>query len=449
MRQQPDEDSVAVIGAGLSGLVACRELRHRGVSCVCFESEQEIGGVWRQHPDVVTVTCRDAMALDAFPMPPDMPEFPNGRALVAHLGTYAEEFDLHEDIRLGCAVTNLSLLDDGRWEVQLAGGERSVHRAVILATGRIGEPEMPAFQGSFDGALMHVGELEDMASFADQRVIVVGFGNSAADVACDVSRHARTTYLSIRSGGWVVPRFFAGRPLDKASGPLVARIPMRLRMPFYRALLYALHGTPESFGLPRPVERLGSKPLTVSDELLPAIGAGRITPVGTIAKLHGREVELRDGRLLVADAIICATGYRIEVPLLDDVLAERALLLEDLWHNMVHLKIENLYVLGAMVAFGAIPPLVEAQARLAADLISGYGRLPADEQLERDLGRERFRRNRFAPSVTRKWMVGETAACLQRLERARAQATGRALRDIDVRPVVAAGSGARRAQVLA
>jgi dimethylaniline monooxygenase (N-oxide forming) len=433
-RVPPDPDSVAIIGAGLSGLIATRELRHRGLACVCFEREREIGGIWRRHPEVVTVTCRDAMQLAAFPMPPDMPDFPNGERLVRHMNTYADEFGLREHIRTGASVVGLVPEPGGRWRVTLEDGESSVHRAVIVATGRIGQPLWPDLGGSFAGRLLHAGEVEDLSEFAGRRVIVVGFGNSAVDIACDVSRHARATYLSIRSGGWVVPRYFCGRPLDRASGPLLTRIPMLMRWPIYRALLYTIQGNMESYGLPRPIEQPGRRPLTVSDELLPRIGAGKITPLPTIAELHGNEVELSDGRRIVADTIIAATGYSISLPLLDRVLAQRKLRLENLWHNMLHPQIENVYVIGAMVAFGAIPPLVEAQARLAAELISGYGALPSQREIERDLASESRRRRRYSHGPTRKWMVGETPACLQRLQRARAEATRRALRELDGKP---------------
>lgn len=425
------QDTVAVIGAGLSGLIACRELRHRGVPCVCFERDSDIGGVWRQHPDVVTVTCREAMQLAAFPMPPDMPDFPNGERLVRHMNTYADEFGLREHIRLNTSVAGLAREPGGRWRVTLETGQSSTHRAVILASGRIGEPIWPDFNGSFAGRILHAGEFTDPGELAGQRVIVIGFGNSAVDIACEVSRHARQTYLSIRTGGWVVPRYFAGRPLDKASGPLVTRIPMLVRWPFYRALLYTIQGNMQSYGLPRPLEKAGSRPLTVSDELLPRIGAGMITPVSGIAELYDGGVELTDGRRIVADTVIAATGYGISLPLLDDTLAEQQLLLDELWHNMLHPRLQNLYVIGAMVAFGAIPPLVEAQAALAAELISGYGLAPSGAQIARDVARERVRQRRYAPGLTRKWMVGETPACLQRLTRARQQAAARALRALD------------------
>lgn len=423
----PEADTVAVIGAGLSGLVVGRELRHRGVPYVCYEREPELGGVWRHHPDVVTVTCRDAMELSAFPMASDMPHFPNGEALVRHMNTYADEFSLRDQIRTSTAVAELTPQTDGRWRVTLEDGEVTEHRAVVLSTGRIGSPTWPELDGTFNGRLVHAGDRPDPAEFRDQRVVVIGFGNSAVDLACDVSRYANKTYLAIRTGAWVVPRYFCGRPLDNASGPVVTRIPMLFRWPIYRALLYTIQGNMESFGLPTPAEKPGRRPLTVSDELLPRLGAGQLSPVPPIAALDGDEVEFKDGRRIVADAVICATGYSVELPLLEETLAARSLTL-DLWHNMLHPDLPNLYIVGTIVAFGAIPPIVEAQARLAANLISGYSALPTRSEARREVAAEHRRRGRYAPGPTQNWMVGETPACLRRLKKATDRATQRALR---------------------
>jgi dimethylaniline monooxygenase (N-oxide forming) len=428
---RPDPETVAVIGAGLSGLVVGRELRHRGVDYICYEREPEIGGVWRHHPNVVTVTCRDAMGLSSFPMAPDMPDFPSGEQLVRQMNTYADEFSLRDHIRTGTGVADLSHGTSGRWRLTLEDGGVSEHRAVVLATGRIGSPTWPELEGSFNGRLLHAGDRPDPVEFRDQRVVVIGFGNSAVDLACEVSRHAHTTYLAIRTGAWVVPRYFCGRPLDEASGPIVTRIPMALRWPVYKALLYTIQGKMESFGLPKPAEKPGRRPLTVSDELLPRLGAGQITPIAPVTSLCGDELELSDGRRVVADAVVCATGYSVELPLIENSAAGRGLSLDGMWHNMLHPELPNLYVVGAIVAFGAIPPIVEAQARLAANLLSGYGALPTPGEVKRDLAAEQRRRHRYAPGPTRNWMVGETPACLQRLSKATDRATRRAVRGQD------------------
>lgn len=428
-RVPPEPETVAVIGAGLSGLVACAELRHRGLACVCFEREPELGGVWRRHRDVVSVTSREAMGLDALPLPAGTPDFPTGRHLVDWMEEYADEYSLREHIRFDTPVAALAR-EEGRWRVTLEDGETSTHRAVVVATGRIGPPTWPDLPGEFDGRMLHVGELDDPGELAGRRVAVIGFGNSAVDAACQISRHAETTYLAVRTGAWVVPRFFSGRPLDKASGPLLTRVPLWARWPFYRTLLYLIQGSMESYGLPAPREKPGRRPLTVSDELLPRIGAGQVVPVAAVEAFEGEALRLADGGRIEADAVVCATGYDVSIPLLDAVLADLGVPLRGhLWHNFLHPRIPDLYVLGAMVAFGAIPPLVEAQARLVANLISGYGALPSREDVRRDLDRDVARRARYAQGPTREWMVGETPAFLARLRRATERTTMAAMRD--------------------
>jgi hypothetical protein len=423
----PDDqrDPVAVVGAGVSGLVACGELERRGIPYVCFEKDSGLGGVWRRYRDVVTVTCRDAMELDALPMPPGTPDFPRGEHIVRYMEDYADSFGLREHIVTGASIASLELEADGRWRVVRPDGTSSLHRAVILGTGRIGEPSWPDLEGSFDGRFLHSGDYRDGSEFEGKRVVVIGFGNSAVDVACDVARHAETTYLAIRTGTWVVPRYFCGRPLDKASGPVLARVPMALRWPVYRALLWAIHGRMEAYGLPAPAEKPGTRPLTVSDELIHRIGAGQVTPKAAATALRGDRVEFADGSSVEADAVICGTGYRIEVPLLEDHLAARGLTLDGLWCNVSPPEVPNLYVVGTMVAFGAIPPLAEAQAALVAELIDGSGEPPPDAVKRREIAEERKRRRRYA-GETREWMVGETPEYLRLLRKARAEARRRA-----------------------
>lgn len=422
-----ERDPVAVIGAGLSGLVACGELKRRGVPFVCFEQGSGLGGVWRKHRDVVTVTCREAMNLDALPMPPGTPDFPTGEHIVSYAESYADAFELRGHIVTGASIAGIALEPDGRWSVTHSDGRRSLHRSVVLATGRIGPPVWPALEGEFGGRLVHSGDYRDGTEFEGRRVVVIGFGNSAVDVATDVARHARTTYLAIRSGAWVVPRYFCGRPLDKASGPFVTRLPMWLRWPVYRALLWAIHGNMEAYGLPTPAQRPGTRPLTVSDELIHRLGAGQITPKPAVIGVRGDRVEFADGSSVEADAVICGTGYRIQVPLLDDWLAARGSSLDGLWCNVAPPGVPNLYVVGTMVAFGAIPPLAEAQAALVAELIGGSGAPPPERDMRREIARERRRRRRYARD-TREWMVGETPAYLSHLRRARAAAKRRARR---------------------
>jgi hypothetical protein len=418
-------DPVAVIGAGVSGLVACGELERRGIPYVCFEKGEGLGGVWRRYRDVVTVTCRDAMELEALPMPPGTPDFPTGDHIIRYMEDYADAFELRDRIVHGVSIASLDREPDGRWRAVHSDGTSTLHRAVILATGRIGEPAWPELEGSFDGRFLHSGDYRDGSEFEGKRVVVIGFGNSAVDVACDVARYASTTHLAIRTGTWVVPRYFAGRPLDKASGPIVTRVPMALRWPIYRALLWAIHGNMEAYGLPAPDAKPGTRPLTVSDELIHRIGAGQVTPAAAAVALRGDRVEFADGSSVEADAVICGTGYRIEVPLLEDYLAGRGLTLDGLWLNVSPPEVEDLYVVGTMVAFGAIPPLAEAQAALVAELIGGAGEPPPERVKRREIAQERRRRRRYSGD-TAQWMVGETPAYLRRLRKARSAARRRA-----------------------
>jgi cation diffusion facilitator CzcD-associated flavoprotein CzcO len=215
-----------------------------------------------------------------------------------------------------------------------------------------------------------------------KRVVVVGFGNSAVDIACELARDgaARRVVLSTRRGAWVLPKYIGGKPLDQL-GVVPPFLPVGLRQRLGNLLYRAIVGRPEDYGLPRPDHRLGGAHPTISSDLLPMLRAGLVVPKPGIRKLFGSELEFSDGSREPADAIVFATGYKVTFPFFDRAFVEARENELPLYFRLFHLEVENLFFVGLAQPLGAIMPIAEAQSKLLADYLTGRYALPSREAM--------------------------------------------------------------------
>src|SRR5262249_26623989 len=155
-------------------------------------------------------------AFDDFPMPSVYPDFPSHRQLLAYFTEYTRSFRLEPHIRLGSYVEQCTLDGDGRWTVRvIANGETTTETfdGLLVCSGHHREAFVPEYPGTFAGKIVHSSTYKRPDSFRDQRVLVVGAGNSAADIAVDVARLAARTALSMREGTYFIPKLVSGRPI--------------------------------------------------------------------------------------------------------------------------------------------------------------------------------------------------------------------------------------------
>src|SRR5262249_27675891 len=204
---------------------------------VCFERGSDVGGLWRYENDsglsgayasLRTNVSRPRMQYPSFPMPRGYGDFPHHGEMAAYLGAYAEAFGLRSLIRFGTTVERLEPDADGRWAIILADGSRHSYRAVVVAIGLFWSPKLPAYPGRFEGSVSHSHEYRRPDSFAGRRVLVVGAGQSAAEIAVEVSAVAKRTLMSVRGGAHVIPRWIGRRPYDAADVAPLNRLPWRL-----------------------------------------------------------------------------------------------------------------------------------------------------------------------------------------------------------------------------
>ncbi|GEC06601.1 monooxygenase [Streptomyces spinoverrucosus] len=332
-RQAPADRPVYVIGAGPGGLAAAYSLRARGIRAVVLEKSDRVGASWRGHYDRLHLhTTRRLSALPGLAMPRRFGRWVSRDDVVRYLEKYAEHHEL--EIVTGVEVSRVERADDGTgWLLHATGGRRLTGGAVVVATGYNHTPRIPDWPGrdTYTGALLHASAYRNPAPYAGRDILVVGVGNTGAEIAVDlVEGGASRVRLSVRTAPHIVRRSTAGWAAQY-SGVLVRRLPVglvdRLARPMARLSVPDL----TEYGLPRPgtgvYSRVREGAVPVQDVgLIDAVRKGRVEIVAAVDGFDGDKVVLADGDRIGPDAVIAATGYvRALEPLVGhlDVLDDR------------------------------------------------------------------------------------------------------------------------------
>jgi dimethylaniline monooxygenase (N-oxide forming) len=379
---------VCLIGAGSSGIAAAKALHERGIPFDCFEKSDRIGGNWvfenkngmsAAYRDLFINTSRPRMEYTDFPMPTSYPDFPHHTQIAAYFEQYVEHFGFREHIVFETGVEHATREQDGSWTVELDTGETRSYDALIVANGHHWNPRWPepAFPGSesFTGVQMHAHSYIDNSIFNDKRVVVLGMGNSAMDIAVESSYVARETYLAARQGVWIVPKYIFGKPVDQLRND--PRVPFKIRQRITQQLIRSYSGPPERYGLPKPNHRFGEAHPTVSGRILDRIQHGTITPKPNIDSFEGSTVRFADGTSAEADVVVYCTGYKITFPFFDEGFISAPENHIELYRRVFHPEIPNVFFIGLLQPLGAIMPLAEAQGAWVGDYLQGDYELPS------------------------------------------------------------------------
>ncbi len=394
---------VCVIGAGLSGLAVAHALKERGIPFVCLEKAPDVGGIWRQPgagergPGYLSLHLNTAKQLTGyadFPMPSSYPLYPRHSQFAAYLRSFAEWAGLLGHVELRTEAVSVRQDADGGWTVvsRDADGAETSRRfeQVVVASGHHTDPALPdplpAGADSFTGTILHSLDYRDGGDYDGRRVVVVGLGASAVDIAADLSRHAEQTLLSVRRGLHIVPKQLFGMSVDE-----IAEAPWWTEMSFAeqrrwveRALLVA-RGRLGDYGLPEPDHPVFSSATTLSDEILSRIRHGAVTPKPAIGSFDGDRVVFTDGTSVTADAVVYCTGFRMTFPFLPagcPVAADGSV---ELYRRVVPADRPGLYFVGLVRPVGSITRLVEAQAQWVARLVDGEAELPAAGEMREEI----------------------------------------------------------------
>jgi cation diffusion facilitator CzcD-associated flavoprotein CzcO len=391
-------DRVCVIGAGSSGIASCQVLDARGIPFDCFERGSGVGGNWRYGNDnemssayesLHINTSKRIMEYATFPMPDEYPDFPSHGQIAAYFDAYVDHFGFRDKIRFNTEVTRAEP-QAGGWAVTLDDGSTQQYGAVMVANGHHWSPRYPEppFPGTFDGETVHAHYYRTPAGYEGKRVVVLGFGNSAMDIAVELSRVADEVFLAVRRGFHVIPKYLRGKPLDQLTNPVSRRLPFTFTRRSFEKLIKQSVGRPEDYGLPTPDHRLGEAHPTVSSEILNRIGHGDVTVKPNIERLDGDSVRFTDGTVEKVDRIIWCTGYKIAFPFLADELVPTRDNQVELYRRVVPPDLPGLYFIGLIQPLGAIMPIAELQSEWVADLLEGKAGLPSRERMRASIARD-------------------------------------------------------------
>jgi cation diffusion facilitator CzcD-associated flavoprotein CzcO len=310
-----EQYEVVVVGAGSAGLATAKLLRDRGLRPLVLEAGAEPGAAWRDRYDRLRLhTPRLLSGLPGMRIPRRYGRWVARDDLVAYLGDYAAEFDL--DIRCGCRVGHVEREGDS-WRLETDGGP-VLAGAVVVATGYNGAPHLPDWPGRdrFAGELLHSSRYRNPEPYRGRDVLVVGSGNSGAEIAHDVAEGgAARSRLSVRTPPQIVRRATLGIPAQ-VLGLAIKRMPRDWVDPFTRAQRRLSIPDLSARGLPPPEHgvrtaflRTGTVPI-LDVGIVDAVRRGRVEIVAAVTGFDGADVLLADGSRIRPDVVIAATGFR-------------------------------------------------------------------------------------------------------------------------------------------
>jgi cation diffusion facilitator CzcD-associated flavoprotein CzcO len=306
-------EETIIIGAGPAGLACAAALLSRGRRSVILETAGHPAAAWHRHYDRLHLhTSKAHSALPGRPMPVDFPRYPSRLQVIDYFDDYARANELH----IQFDQTVVSVRKDVNWNVRTAAGESFDARSVIIATGLSNTPVRPGWDGqnTFPGPILHSSEYRNASVLNARRVLVVGFGNSAGEIALECAQAGLEVSMSVRGPVNVVPREMFGVPsatIAIAQSFLPAEIADAINAPFLRmryrdlqelGLRRARHGP-----LTTMIER-GRTPL-IDIGTVSTIRDGRVKVVPAVARSDASTVHFADGMSVTCDAIVLATGF--------------------------------------------------------------------------------------------------------------------------------------------
>ncbi|XP_055041850.2 flavin-containing monooxygenase 5-like [Misgurnus anguillicaudatus] len=404
---------VAIIGGGTSGLACIKCCLDEGLEPVCFESSDDIGGLWRfkENPDperasiyqsLIINTSKEIMCYSDFPIPAHFPNFMHNSLVMDYFRMYTEHFQLTRHIRFQTKVLHVTPRPEfphtGQWDVETESKdgkrEKQVFDAVMVCTGHHCHPHLPLqdFPGidTFKGKFFHSRDYKTPEEWRGKRVVVIGIGNSGGDIAVELSKMAKQVYLSTRKGSWILNRVgYNGFPADmlrdrgimwlyrSLSGFFISRREKQLNQRFNHKM----------YGL-QPSHRLFSQHPTVNDDLPNRILSGTVSVKPNVREFRGSCVVFEDGTIEDdIDLVVFCTGYTFSFPFLSSHIIPVSKNKVSLYKYMYPPNLERptLAVIGLIQPLGAITPISEMQARWATRVFKGLCKLPSMNVMLKDI----------------------------------------------------------------
>ncbi len=309
-----NDHDVVVVGAGPAGLGAAARLLAAGFDPIILDRADSVGATWRTRYDSFRLhTIRWLSNLPGTKIPSSYGPWVRRDDFVAYLESYAFRFGIRP--RLGVALQEMRPDGAGGWVLSTSDGTIATRR-VVLATGACNEPGIPDWPGraTFQRPLIHSSEYRNPRPYAGQRILVVGAGNSAAEIATDLASTGQVTVeMAVRTPPTIVRRDTRGIPTQPL-GIALRHMPAAFADPLAAALRRITIPDLTGHGLPPPAapfsqfQRTHTVPV-LDHGFVDAVRSGAIGIRSAVSELDGREVVHADGSRSTPEVVIAATGY--------------------------------------------------------------------------------------------------------------------------------------------
>lgn len=365
---------MVVIGAGPAGLAIAKGLKQNGIAYEQLEADDDVGGNWYHgvYETAHIISSKKTTEYSDFLMPADYPDFPSRQQMVDYLRAYARHFDLRQHIQFNTKVVMARPLEAehpfgaGRWEVELSSGEKRIYKGILVCNGHHWDRRWPSYPGQFNGETIHSKDFKRPEQLAGKRVLTVGGGNSACDIASEAARVGACSHLSLRRGYWFLPKTIFGLPLVEW---IKGWMPVFVQRIFMKTCLRVIFGKYESYGLPKPDHKIFEHHPTVNSEMLHYVKHGRIKPRSDVARFDGQRVHFTDDSSDEYDIIVCATGYHVSFPFLPTGLVPVKGSVAQLYNGVALPEYKNLYIVGTSQPRYGFGPLATVGGDLLARLV--------------------------------------------------------------------------------
>jgi dimethylaniline monooxygenase (N-oxide forming) len=352
------------------------------------------------------------MCFSDYPMDESYPTFCDHKSIIKYFNEYVKHFDLEQYIQFNTSVLSVEPTKDGKWIVTIQKKSESdnnntqkiTYDAVMICTGHHSKPNETKnmFSGldKFNGSCIHSHYYKDWSGYEDKRVLIVGIGNSAVDVAVELSRVSQQVFLSTRSGAHIASRLgLYNTPTDQiANARWLHYLPLSLKQKAVTPLMNMQQGDTRALGIHPSFGVLQAHP-TINGEFIGRICTGSIITKPNIEHFTENTVKFIDGAEVEIDAVILCTGYQISFPFLDPSQVDiKKTSLDDernsktnevrLYKFVYHPDHGNtLGFIGLVQPLGAIMPISEMQCRWFFSNLAGNTSLPSVEQQVDDINK--------------------------------------------------------------
>lgn len=306
---------IAIIGAGPAGLALAGRLRKLGKDFIVLEKDEVVSSMWHKHYDRLHLhTVKQLSHLPHLPFPDNYPTYVPRKQLVAYYADYAKHFDIKPQFNTEVIKIHP---ENNHWLIYTKEGATLKANQVVIATGANRIPHVPKWKGqdTFSGAVLHSRDYKNALPFTGKKVLVIGMGNTGAEIALDLAENGVENYLSVRSPVNIVPRDVLGKPAQ-LTAKLLEKLPFNIGKVISKISTRLIIGNLTKYGLEHskmhPVDQLKQTGQTPVIDLgtVEQIKKGNIKIVPDINFFSEDGVVLKSGEQLPVDAVILATGYK-------------------------------------------------------------------------------------------------------------------------------------------